>query len=76
MPLYTFVIKHRGKAVETEEPLDLPDVHAAWEEATSHAGEMLKDIDGSLEGNTEWSVEVREQGNKVRTIRITTECTK
>src|SRR3954466_5023514 len=33
----------------------LPDVKAAWEEATIHAGQMLKYMDGSLGSNTERS---------------------
>ena len=76
MPQYTFVTTHNGTALETEEPLDLPDVKAAWEEATVHAGQMLKDMDGSLGANTEWSIEVREQGQPVRKIQIKTECAK
>ena len=76
MPQYSFLTRHNGKVVEADEPLDLPDVQAAWHEATVHAGDMLKDIDGSLGSNTEWSVEVREQGQSVRTIRIVTEGTK
>jgi hypothetical protein len=73
MPQYSFVTTHNGKTVELDEPIDLPDVKAAWEEATVYAGQMLKDVDGSLGSNTEWSVDVREQGRSVRKIHITTE---
>jgi hypothetical protein len=73
MPLYSFVTTHNGKAIEIDEPLDLPDIQAAWHEASVHAGQMLKDLDGSLSANTEWSVEIRENGQSVRTIRILTE---
>jgi hypothetical protein len=73
MPLYSFVTTHNGKVVESDEPLDLPDIEAAWHEASVHAGQMLKDLDGSLSANTEWSVEVRENGEPIRTIRIVTE---
>jgi hypothetical protein len=73
MPLYSFVTTHNGTVHEMDEPLDLPDIDAAWHEATVHAGQMLKDLDGSLASNTEWSVEVRQKGESVRTIRIVTE---
>jgi hypothetical protein len=73
MPKYSFITTHNGTTVESDEPLDLPDIHAAWEEATIHAGQMLRDMDGSLGANTEWSVEVREQGRSVRKIQIITE---
>jgi hypothetical protein len=73
MPQYSFVTTHNGKVLDTDEPLDLPDVEAAWHEATVYAGQMLKDLDGSLRSNTEWSVEIRERGESIRAIRIVTE---
>jgi hypothetical protein len=73
MPQYSFRTTHNGDVVESDEPLNLPDVESAWHEATVHAGQMLKDLDGSLSSNTEWSVEIREQGESIRTIRIVTE---
>jgi hypothetical protein len=41
MPQYSFVTTHNGKVLDTDEPLDLPDVEAAWHEATVYAGQML-----------------------------------
>jgi hypothetical protein len=32
----------------------LKNDHAAWEEATSYAGELLKDVDGNLMPGQEW----------------------
>jgi hypothetical protein len=73
MPQYSFRTTYNGDVVESDEPLTLPDIESAWQEATVHAGQMLKDFDGSLSANTVWSVEIREQGESIRTIRIVTE---
>jgi uncharacterized protein DUF6894 len=73
MPHFSFLTTHNGKVVESDEPINLPDVEAAWHEATVHAGQMLKDLDGKLNSNTEWSVEIRENGESIRAIRIVTE---
>ena len=73
MAVYTFRITHRDSEIH-ETTLDLPDVKAAWEEATITAGHMLKDLDGSLKPNTEWAVQVLDDSGKpIRTIRILTE---
>jgi hypothetical protein len=76
MPLYTFATTHNGKVMDADEPLDLRDITAAWHEATKFAGETLRDMDGGLAPNTTWSLEIREDGKPVRTIRIVTEGSK
>jgi hypothetical protein len=37
---------------------ELKNDHAAWEEATSYAGELLKDVDGNLMPGQEWRLVV------------------
>jgi hypothetical protein len=76
MPQYTFATTHNGEVIESDEPLDLPDIRSAWHEATKFAGEMLRDLDGGLGPNTTWSVEIREDGKPVRMIHIVTEGSK
>jgi hypothetical protein len=74
MTAYTFRITHEASEIEHETTLDLPDLHAAWEEATITAGHMLKDLDGDLKPKTEWAVQILDDsGNLIRTIRIVTE---
>ena len=77
MTAYTFRITHKDAGIDDETTLDLPDLHAAWEEATITAGHMLKDMDGSLKPKTEWAIQVvDDRGNPIRTIRVVTEAHK
>lgn len=74
MTAYTFRITHRDNEIDHETRLDLPDLKAAWEEATITAGHMLKDLDGSLKPQTEWAVQVLDDsGTLLRAIRVLTE---
>jgi len=60
MPRYYFHITHEFR----EDDLDgqeLPDKHAAWKEATVTAGQMLQDIDGKLQPDREWRLEVADE---------------
>jgi hypothetical protein len=41
MPRYHFNIYHDTQQID-QEGMDLPDKHAAWEEATMAADEMIK----------------------------------
>ena len=40
------------------ERIELKDLRAAWKEATRATGEILKQIDGSLEPEREWRMHV------------------
>ncbi|WP_247438530.1 MULTISPECIES: hypothetical protein [unclassified Bradyrhizobium] len=40
---------------------DLPDKHAAWEEATRTAGQILQGLDGKLTPGREWRMEVTDE---------------
>jgi hypothetical protein len=56
MPRFQFKTEYRTK-VFSSDPIDLPDTRAAWKQAIASAGEMLKDLDGSLEPYSEWRME-------------------
>ena len=57
MPRYYFHIRHRTLALDTEGVV-LADDAAAWEEATTACGEMMRDLDGALKRGPEWRMEV------------------
>jgi hypothetical protein len=40
---------------------ELPDKHAAWEEATVTAGQILQGLDGKLQPDREWRMEVMDE---------------
>jgi hypothetical protein len=74
MPLYYFVTNHRDEIVRSPSALDLPNMAAAWEEATIATGEILRGLDGSLEVGTEWSIQIQDEtGTPLRTIKLVAE---
>jgi hypothetical protein len=74
MPVYYFIIKHGSEVIKPPSGLRLPDIRAAWEEATTATGEILRDLDGSLEVGTEWSIQIQDEtGKPLRTIKLVSE---
>jgi hypothetical protein len=55
MPLYYFIVDPDPRP--DNEGVELPDIEAAWQEATKTAGELVKDLDGSFQVGSEWSVQ-------------------
>ena len=65
MPRYFFSITHGERRQDHEDALELPDDRAAWEEATSACGELLKDADGKLKPNQEWRMDVNDENQEL-----------
>lgn len=60
MPLYFFNVYH-DRDYPDEEGTELPNVDAAWKEATKIAGESIKDVDGKLRPGHDWRLEVTDE---------------
>ena len=60
MPRYFFHVYHDRVELD-EEGEELPDKHAAWEEATITAGQILQSLDGKLKPDREWRMEVMDE---------------
>ncbi|MBV9984170.1 hypothetical protein [Bradyrhizobium sp.] len=60
MPRYFFNIYHDRTQLDLEGE-ELPDMHAAWKEATVTAGQMIQGMDGRLRPGTEWRLEVTDE---------------
>jgi hypothetical protein len=60
MPRFYFNVFHTREQLDWEGE-ELPDRHAAWAEATATAGEILRDLDGSLKAGQEWRLEVLDE---------------
>jgi hypothetical protein len=60
MPRYFFHIYHNETQIDYEGE-ELPDKHAAWREATVMAGQTLQGLDGKLQPDREWRMEVRDE---------------
>ncbi|MCK1518417.1 hypothetical protein IVB22_39310 [Bradyrhizobium sp. 190] len=63
MPRYYFNVLN-GTASFDDEGVELQDDEAAWRQATTTAGELLKDIDGKFRPDQEWSLEVTDARRK------------
>jgi hypothetical protein len=74
MPLYYFNVTHGQKSTSPRAGLDFPHDEAAWEEATTACGEMIRDLDGDLKAGPEWRMEVtNEAGAVVYRLRFSAE---
>ena len=60
MPRYFFNVYH-DRAELDEEGEELPDVQAAWREATVTAGQIIQDLDGKLRPGQQWRLEVTDE---------------
>lgn len=64
MPRYFFNVYHERAELD-EEGEDLPDLQAAWREATITAGQIIQDLDGRLRpGGKDWRMEVTDESAK------------
>lgn len=61
MPRYFFNVHSGADRHIDEVGEELPDKHAAWHEATTSAGESIKDLDGKLQPGTKWRMEVLDE---------------
>jgi hypothetical protein len=55
---------YNGTPDVDDEGAELQDDEAAWQQATTTAGELFKDIDGKFRPNREWSLEVTDERRK------------
>ena len=60
MPRYFFTVLDGHKSELKNEGLDLPDKDAAWVEATTACGELLRNLNGSLKPGDHWSMQVKD----------------
>jgi hypothetical protein len=60
MPRYFFHIYHHRPEFDFVGE-ELPDKHAAWHEATVMAGQTLQSLDGKLQPDREWRMEVMDE---------------
>jgi hypothetical protein len=65
MPVYRF----QGPVGADPEPIELANDDAAWSEAVTLFGAMLRDADGALPSGSEWRLLVFD-GNNEEVIRI------
>jgi hypothetical protein len=60
MPRFHFIVTDGRNTVGRNEGLELPDREAAWAEATTASGELLRDLDGRLRPGDHWSMRVQD----------------
>jgi hypothetical protein len=64
MPLYRYVINESTPS-ESLRSIDLPDIDAARKNAVSFAGAMLAEIDGAFWEDSEWRLDVADEGGLI-----------
>lgn len=70
MPRYFFHVSN-GDTSQDDHGTELADPHAAWDEATTTFGEMLRDVDGSFQMGRRWVMKVEDESGRVLfTIKI------
>ena len=70
MSRYYFNVYHEHASMHREGE-ELADEHAAWQQAPSMAGSILRDLDGRLKPGREWKLEVtNERGLSVHVIHV------
>jgi len=70
MPLYRVNTRYGTEASENG-AISLETTRQAWQEATRAAGEILRELDGSLEPHREWRMDVSdEEGNIPSSLRV------
>jgi hypothetical protein len=61
MAQYFFTVLDGHKSSLKNEGLDLPDSEAAWVEATTACGELLRNLNGRLRPGDHWSMQVKDE---------------
>jgi hypothetical protein len=61
MPQFYFTILDGKNSQIKNEGLDLRDSQAAWTEATTACGELLRELDGRLRPGDHWSMSVKDE---------------
>jgi hypothetical protein len=64
MPRYFISTTIKGRTHEHEEPLEVADDHAAWTEATTACGEIMKEMDGDFSAPGEWRIDVKDEARR------------
>jgi hypothetical protein len=63
MPRYYFNV-YNGTLGVDDDGAELQDDEAAWQQATTTAGELFKDVDGKFRPDQEWTLEVTDERRK------------
>lgn len=74
MPKYFFCVQYKGNISGPGDGIDLPNDEAAWAHATRTSGEIIAEIDGHLEVESEWRMDVQDHtGEPLYALRFVTE---
>ena len=70
MPIFRFSARH-GEETDQGDGVELETLRDAWKVATRAAGEILADIDGSLDPDREWRMDVtNDAGQPLFSLRL------
>jgi hypothetical protein len=64
MPRYFFTVVDGHRSELKNDGLELADHDAAWSEATTACGELLREMDGRLKPGDHWSMQVKDENGR------------
>ncbi|MGY3691610.1 hypothetical protein ACVIGA_001690 [Bradyrhizobium sp. USDA 3240] len=71
---YFFHVQQGEQYLPDEIGEELPSREAAWKEATVTTGQLLEDLDGELNPDKEWLMQITDgSGNLIWVFRLTVE---
>jgi hypothetical protein len=73
MSIFYFNVMDGRNTEFMDDGIELPDKDAAWIEATSASGELLRNLDGRLRPGDHWSMHVKdESGSEIYVLEYKT----
>jgi hypothetical protein len=73
MSIFYFNVMDGRNTEFMDDGIELPDKDAAWIEATSASGELLRNLDGRLRPGDHWSMHVKdESGSEIYVLEFKT----
>jgi hypothetical protein len=61
---YFFRITRNGTSMDHSDGLEFADRAAAWQEASTSAGEIIREMDGKIEPGCHWQMEVSDHSGQ------------
>jgi hypothetical protein len=72
MPRFYFEVSRGETMKDRNDGIDFPDARAAWIEATTACGEIIRDLDAQLKPGDAWKMVVRDAEGDLYSLEFRT----